>query len=155
MLKERDIAAGDFTYGERIELVRILSNKDATDFEKTRSIIELLHNAKMNAVQLASHAEYVSRIVRDLNGWLEREKQECYVEPTDEQKEAGIEKMIEEVGEISGIVYLAELRGWTFEQVLKMPYNEVFSIWKVDAARERFERRYSNLLKRKSKKYDK
>lgn len=153
--KERDIVAGDFTYGERIELVRILSNDDATDFEKTRDMIELLHDEKPTAEQLAMYAPYASRIAKGINEWLKREHQECYVEPTADQKDAGIEKYAQEVGEMGGIVYLAESRNWTFEQVLKLPYTEVFTIWKVEASRTRFDRRYSELLKRRSKKYDK
>ena len=148
--KERDIAGGDFLYGERIELVRIITNNESTDFEKIRDIMKLLHDIDITPRDAASLFLYVSKIIEGINGWLTREKDECYVPPTPDQMAAGIEKMAEEVGDMGGVVSIAEQRGWTFEQVLKMPYTEVFTTWKVNAASARYDQRFADLMKRKS-----
>lgn len=151
MLKERDIAGGNFTYGERIMLVRILTNDSLTDYEKTKQVIEVLHDTTLQPQELAFYAPYVAKVVQSINEWLKREQSECFVPPTPEQMQAGVEKFAEECGDMGGVVALAESRGWTFKQVLEMPYTDIFTIWKVEAAREKFDRRLSEQMKRNSK----
>lgn len=150
-IEERDIAAGDFTYGERIEMLRIFRNDELSDYEKTKQVIKLLHDITLEPQELAFYAPYCVKVVQGLNEWLTREQSECYVPPTDDMIAAGVDKLSADIGEMGGVVSLAEARGWSFEQVLKLPYMEVFAIWKVEAAREKYYRRYDQVIKNKSK----
>lgn len=149
---KRDIAAGDFKYGERIQLVRVLSKEDSTDLDKLVGIMQVLHDITPSVKEAATLTDYAKYVLEELNKWLMREQQECYVAPTSEQTQAGIDKLTAEIGDMGGVVAIAEARGWTFEQVYNLPYTEVFTIWKVGAARERYERRYNEILKRNAKK---
>lgn len=149
-IKKRDIGEGDMLYGERIELVRIISNPENTDLMKIKKIIKLLHDREITADEATLYVDYVTDIINGINGWLQREKEECYVPPTADQTNAGIDKLAEDVGDMGGVVQIANDRGWTFEQVMNLPYNEVFTIWKVQAANIKYERRFEELIKRKS-----
>lgn len=138
-------------YGERIGLVRILSDTTLGEFGKAREIIKLLHDIDITPHDAASLDGYIVRIVQGLNAWLLREKNECYVPPLPEQMQAGIETMSKEIGDMGGVVAMAKQFCWTFEQVYKMPYTDVFTIWKVDAEREKYERRYHKIMSNQSK----
>lgn len=151
--KERDIESGDMLYGERIQLARIFSDGQSTDFDKIRETIKLLHDLEVGPKEAAELQPYVERIIRAFNDWLEREQKECSVQPTQDQSAAGFQILADELGDMGNVVQIAEQRGWTFEQVLKLPYTEVFTIWKVSAANARFEQRYMALMERKSNKH--
>lgn len=138
-------------YGERIGLVRIMSDTTLSEFDKARETIKLLHDVDITPREASSIDGYIVRIIEGLNGWLAREKNECYVPPLPEQIQAGVEAMAKEVGDMGGVVSMAKQFGWTFEQVYKMPYMDVFTIWKVDAEREKYERRYHKVISSQNK----
>lgn len=149
--KKRDIAGGDFLYGERIMLARIFQQKDIDDLERTKQIIEALHGFKPSNVVAAHLLPYALDICKAFLAWTEREEQECSVPPLPQATQAGVEQLTKEVGDMGNVVALAERFGFTFEQVYKMPYMDVFTIWKVDAAMAKYNRRLKKVLEAESK----
>lgn len=150
--RERNIAAGDMTYGEYIQLCTILRQEQLNDLCITQQIVELLHGRKVSLYRAIGLLPYAKRVNDAIVEWIKREEIECYVAPTQEQQEAGIEKMAKECGELGAIVSLSETYQCSFEDVLKMPYTDVFAINKVNAQRALFERRYNKVMEAKSRK---
>ena len=149
-LTKRNIAAGDFTFGERIAMGRIFdTSKEMTDIERTKQVIYCLHDKTIDDREAEQWHEYALEVCEAYVGWVNRENQECSVPPQEEAIRAGIEQCAKECGDMACVVDMAERFGYSFEQVYKMPYIDVFTIWKVDAARARFRRRLDDVLARK------
>ena len=152
-IAKRDIAAGDFTFGERLQLGRIFSSDNkGDDIQRTKDIIECLHEKIIDDKEAEQWLPYALEVCEAYVQWRKREDTECYVPPQQEALQAGVEQLAQETGDMAGVVDLAERFGWSFEKVYKMPYLDVFTIWKVDASRAKFQRRLNEVLKnRKSK----
>lgn len=147
----RKIAEGEFTYGERLELARILRDESMSEYSKAREIILCLHDIDMQPRELAELTPYIDKIVRDFGEWLEREHKAFYIPPTNEEKDAGIETLSKECGEMGNVVSLAEELHTTFEEVYKMPYLEYFARQKVHTERAKYERRLNKVYANKRK----
>lgn len=151
-IKKRDIEAGQFNFGERIALGRIFREKNVPDIERTKQIIECLHNKKISTLQALRLLPYAIEVTKAFVAWIEREEKECTVPPLDEARQAGIDTLAQNCGDMASVVDFAERFGWSFEQVYKMPYMDVFTIWKIDAERGKYQRRLQNVLQRKKAK---
>lgn len=147
--KKRDIMAGDMLFGERLELGHIFQQADTPDIERTKQVIRCLHEVTVSDKAALLLMPYAIEVAEAFVKWKEREEQECYVEPQEEARQAGVEKMAQACGDYAGVVDLAERFGYSFEQVYKMPYKDVFAIWKVDAERAKFQRRLHSVLQKK------
>lgn len=153
--RDKDIESGRFYFGERIALGRICKRaveQEAPDIDIAKDVIECLHDIRVSPFVAKLLMRYVELILNSFMAWMQREDAECYVPPQQEAMQAGVEQLAQETGDMAAVVDLAERFGWSFEQVLKMPYLDVFTIWKVDASRAKFQRRLNEVLKnRKSK----
>lgn len=147
--KKRDIEGGQFTFGERIMLGRIFREEEVPDIERTKQIIEVLHDKRVNTLQAIRLMPYALEVAKAFVAWIEREERECSVPPLEEAKQAGIETLAKNCGDMASVVDFAERFGWSFEQVYKMPYMDAFTLWKIDAERGKYQRRLQNVLKRK------
>jgi len=153
--KKRDIEGGQFTFGERIMLGRIVeayTKEPCSDIELVKQVIEVLHDQQISDEGAAMLSGYTQKVLEAFLQWTRREAQECAVPQDNEAKQAGVDRLAEEIGDMGAVVDLAERFGWSFERVYKMPYLDVFTIWKVDAARAKFQKRLSEVLKRKRNK---
>lgn len=146
--KPRNIAEGEFTYGERIMLMRIMK-EDMGDYERIKEIIQLLHDIEPEPQDAVNLTEYVAQIIKDFGGWLEREQRELFIPPTPEEERAGIKQLSDACGDMGNVVTLAEEFKCSFEEVYKKPYPEVFTILKVRTERAKYERRLSKEMLRK------
>lgn len=149
LLKKRNIREGDFTYGERIRLVQILKEEERDDISRVQDIIECLHGKRVSARSAERLTPYAVEISTELIEWLKREEKECSVPPQADAIKAGAQEYAAEVGDMGAVVDLAERFGKSFADVYAMPYTEVFAIWKVDAARARYNRRLEQVMKNK------
>lgn len=150
-IRKRDIAGGDMSYGEYIQLCRVLSQENADDIQICQQLIKTLHNKDIGVRAAKRLLPYAKEIAEGIIAWVQREKDECSVPPTNEQIAAGLDKLSKEVGDMGGVVAISQQMGMTFEQVYNLPYVEVFTLNKVESARIRYERRYTKVLERKSK----
>lgn len=144
----RDIKSGDFTYGERIALGRLLA-QEKSEYQLIKGVIEILHEVEITPDDALNLREYVATIIEDFGKWLERENTELHIEPTPEEVQAGVEQLSKACGDMGVVVSLAEKYQCSFEQVYKMPYVEVFTIQKVGVERQKFERRLNEVYRRK------
>jgi hypothetical protein len=149
LIRKRDIAGGQFTYGEYLRLVQIFSKDTLSDIEICKEVIECLHNKRVGLFSAIYLLPYCKEINEALLQWIEREKRECYVPPTSDQIAAGIDRMNKEIGVIGGVISIAEQFGWSFEHIYAMPYTDVFVINKRNAAVSRYQRREQQIIMRK------
>lgn len=152
--RDKDIESGRFYFGERIALGRICKRaveQEAPDIEIAKDVIECLHDIRVSSFAAKLLMRYVERILNSFMAWMQREDAECYVPPQQEAMQAGVKTFAEEAGDMAAVVDLAEKYGWTFEQVYRMPYMDVFAIWKVEAAKARYQRRLDKVIESKIK----
>lgn len=149
-LRKRDIAGGDFSFGERLQIVQLLRDEERDDIERARDILECLHGKRYSLRSTARLMPYVIEIAQSMIEWLKREQNECSAPIKPEAASAGAEQFAKEVGDMGSVVSLAERFGMSISEVYRMPYLEVFAIWKVDAARARFEQRLEQVIRRKN-----
>lgn len=148
MFVERNIESGEMTYGERIELGKLLASKK-TEVEKFEGIIYILHGFKPSAKEYKNYVRYVNRIIESLNRWANRERKELTVPPLPEYIQAGYDKYINEVGEMATLVSLGIKFGKNPEEILAWRYTTVFMILKCEAEQEKFNRRLQKVYSRK------
>lgn len=144
----RDIKSGAFTYGERIELERII-RAEISDYERIYEVVQCLHDVRIEPENAVALEPYVARVLTDIAEWIEREQKELYIPPTNEEIQAGIEEFAKACGTIGNVVSLAERFCCTFEEIYKRPYLEVYAILKVSAERTKFERRLNDVYRNK------
>lgn len=149
--KPRNIKEGDMTYGERIELGRIMRNEDMSDYERIRQVVLCLHDIDVQPKEAAELAQYVLQVIEGLSFWVEQERQQLHIPPTPEETQAGIEEMGKAIGDLGNVVTLAEAFHCSFETIYKKPYTEVFAIQKVHTERAKYERRLNQVYIRKNR----
>lgn len=147
--KPRDIRGGDFSYGERIALARVLRNESLTDYQRVRETIQVLHDIEVTPEEAAGLTEYVTEIIEGFCEWIEREANELNIPPTADEIQAGVDRFAEACGDMGNVVGLAEQFHCTFEEVYKRPYLEVFTIQKIHTERTKYERRLTEVYSRK------
>lgn len=150
-LEKRDIEAGDFNYGERIQLARIFRNEDAGPYTTIADVIECLHDFRPTTDQAWELRDYVKEVHDAFAAWLQREATELYIEPTPEEVQAGINKLSEDCGDMGTLVSMAELFHLPFKQIYEMPYTDIFTIQKVQTARAKYDRRLADVYNKKAK----
>lgn len=151
LIRKRNIAGGEFTYGEYLQLVQIFSNEQQTDVEVCQAVMECLHNKRVGVFRAIYLLPYCKEINEALLQWIEREQSECSVPPTADQVAAGIDTMNKEIGAMGGIISVAEQFGWKLNDIYDMPYTDIFAINKRNAAISRYQRREQELIRRKHK----
>lgn len=147
----RDISEGDMTYGERIELGRIIKDQEMGDYQRIKEVVKCLYDVEVTPKEAVDLADHVEDILTDLVEWMKREHQAFYIEPTAEEVKANIQGLTKACGDMGDVVSLAESFHCTFEEVYKRPYLEIFTIHKVHAERTRYERRLSKVYMDKNK----
>lgn len=147
-MEKRDIKGGDFTWGERIQLGKILADKDAPEMTKALNIIECLHGKDHPPIYTL--ADYIEEIAEGLAFWVQQE-QTLYLEHSAEEMEAGYKQFSEAVGEMASIINVAKCYGKCPDEVLEWKYPTVFMHLKVEVESEKFNRRLQKVYEKKQK----
>ena len=74
-VREYDMAAGEFPYGERIALGEIFARADLSDYGKMKAAWHELYGWSARLLPPLARARAFTRLVEGLNGWVEREQQ--------------------------------------------------------------------------------
>ena len=147
-----DIKGGEFTYGQRIELGGILANKqDRPEHELFLETIELMYGRKPTVSEYKEAIKAFRHIVEGLVFWIELESRQLKYEPTQEEKDAGLERYAAEVGELGTAYALAKEFAKDPDEILLWKYGKVFGYLRKQKADGDFQRRYSAVLARKAK----
>ncbi len=148
-----DVKGGDLTYGQRIELGGILANpKGRSEYELFMDTIECLYGRRPTPKEFKGAIPLFKEAVEGLTFWMKAESEQLKYTPTQEEKDAGVERYAKEVGEIGTAYAIAKEFSLDPDVILNWKYGKVFGYLRKQKADGDFQRRYSEVMARKSKK---
>lgn len=121
------IKEGQFTFGQRIEMGKIVSNPKTTEWYKFKQMMTCLHPDYV-VKYTVEEMEYFEQILEGIKHWVKREKSELKYVPTPEEMAAGIEVLTLRVGEMSTISAMAEKFSRDPDDILEWKYGKVFNL---------------------------
>ena len=152
-LREYDMAAGEFPYGERIALAGIFARTDLSDYGKMKAAWRELYGWNARLMPPLVRARAFTRLVEGLNGWVQREQEMLAYTPTPDEAAAGYEAYCKRIGPTGTIYALAKDYGCDPDTILRWPYAKVFGILYHDLEQLKFGRAYDKVLSNKAKRY--
>lgn len=151
MMEQIDIRSDErFTYGMRVELGKILSDEQRTDFEKYEQSMLCVYGVKPKPREYVKMFPYFESIIEGLRYWVDAETNMLHSTPSADEIAAGVEQY-SSVGELATIVQLAKDFHVFPNDILKRPYSEIFSILLVEREKSDFERRLNDVIRKKTK----
>jgi len=145
-----DVKAGDMTFGQRIDLGKILSSED-NEIDKFEKTFICLHNFKPRPKDYMNLIEYFKKIVTGLKFWIETELVMLKYDPTEEEKRAGVKELMEKIGEFGTIKALAKAYNTDPDIILTWKYSKVFGILHTDLEESKFQSKYQKVIENKFK----
>lgn len=148
-----DVKGGDLTYGQRIELGGILANPTGRkEYELFMDTMECLYGHRPAPKEFKEAIRLFKDAVEGLSFWIKAESEQLKYTPTQEEKDAGVERYAKEVGEIGTAYAIAKEFSLDPDVILNWKYGKVFGYLRKQKADGDFQRRYSEIMARKSKK---
>ena len=126
-MRKINIKEGQMTFGQRIELGRILTDPNLTELDKFRASMVCI-DPKFSIREMPRCIDYWAEVLEGITYWIEREKKELHYDPTEEEKAAGIASLSKYTGEMSTIMSLAKDYGKDPDEILGWKYGKVFNI---------------------------
>lgn len=142
-----DIKAGNMTFGQRIELGNIITGND-DELIKITKIIEELHGFKPDNRQLLKLEVYIQEILEGILHWTKTESVMLKYTPTAKERQAGINDLSKKIGTLSTVDALAKKYSKDPDEVLTWNYAKVFGILYADLEISKYQRKYSEILKK-------
>lgn len=125
MINKIDIKGGQMTFGQRIELGKILENQSLSEAQKFTLCMEALDcTVKYDN----EHMQYWEEIIRGIKFWVEKETRDLKYRPTPEEYAAGIEVLSMQVAEMGTIMAISEKFSQDPDAVLQWKYGKIFNI---------------------------
>lgn len=149
MIKRIDIQGGQMTFGQRIELGRIITEKELTDIDKMKEGMQCL-GAKWSLRNTSEIVEYWYEVLMGIKYWIEREQTELKYEPSAEEKAAGIAQLSLVVGEMATITALAKDYSKDPDEILEWKYGKVYNLLFTNLQSHLFRERLNKELERKA-----
>lgn len=149
MIQRIDIKGGQMTFGQRIELGRIITDKDLTDLDKMKEGMQCL-GAKWSLRNTSEIVEYWYEVLGGIKYWIEREQAELKYEPSAEEKTAGIAQFSLAVGEMATITALAKDYSKDPDDILEWKYGKVYNLLFTNLQSHLFRERLNKELERKA-----
>ncbi|MCD7972479.1 MAG: hypothetical protein LUG18_07400 [Candidatus Azobacteroides sp.] len=146
-----DVKGGDLTFGQRINLGKILE-ADGREWEKFMAVFECLHHHKPEIEEYKLLYPYFIEIIEGIRHWLEQESSLLFYEPSAEEISAGIKDFSAKVGEFGTIKTLAKNYAKDPDEILEWKYGKVFGILYTDLEEHKFQKRYQKILEKKYQK---
>lgn len=149
MIQRIDIQGGQMTFGQRIELGRIITEKELTDIDKMKEGMQCL-GAKWSLRNTSEIVEYWYEVLMGIKYWIEREQTELKYEPSAEEKAAGIAQLSMVVGEMATITALAKDYSKDPDEILEWKYGKVYNLLFTNLQSHLFRERLNKELERKA-----
>lgn len=149
MIQRIDIQGGQMTFGQRIELGRIITEKGLTDIDKMKEGMQCL-GAKWSLRNTSEIVEYWYEVLMGIKYWIEREQTELKYEPSAEEKAAGIAQLSLVVGEMATITALAKDYSKDPDEILEWKYGKVYNLLFTNLQSHLFRERLNKELERKA-----
>jgi hypothetical protein len=148
-----DVKGGDLTYGQRIEIGGILANPTGrSEYELFMDTMECLYGRKPKPSEFKEAIPLFKEAVEGIMFWVKAESEQLKYTPTQEEKDAGVERYAKEVGEIGTAYAIAKEFCLDPDVILGWKYGKVFGYLRKQKADGDFQRRYSEVMARKHKK---
>lgn len=144
-----DIKAGKMTYGQRIELGIILSNKDKNDFELFSEVFMCLYGRVPKALSIPKYMDFFKEVIEGIVFWIERETSMLKYEPTGDELRAGIKELGEKVGDLGTIKSLAKAYNKDPDEIFNWEYGKVFGILYTDLEESKYRKKYQDIINNK------
>lgn len=149
MIQRIDIQGGQMTFGQRIELGRIITDKELTDLDKMKEGMQCL-DVKWSLRNTSEIVEYWYEVLLGIKYWIEREQTELKYEPSAEEKAAGIAQLSLVVGEMATITALAKDYSKDPDEILGWKYGKVYNLLFTNLQSHLFRERLNKELERKA-----
>ena len=149
MIQRTDIKGGQMTFGQRIELGRIITDKELTGIDKMKEGMQCL-GVKWSLRNTSEIAEYWYEVLLGIKYWIEREQAELKYEPSAEEKAAGIAQFSLFVGEMATITALAKDYSKDPDEILEWKYGKVYNLLFTNLQSHLFRERLNKELERKA-----
>lgn len=149
MIQRIDIKGGQMTFGQRIELGRIITDKELTDLDKMKEGMQCL-DVKWSLRNTSEIVEYWYEVLMGIKYWIEREQAELKYEPSAEEKAAGIAQLSLVVGEMATITALAKDYSKDPDEILEWKYGKVYNLLFTNLQSHLFRERLNKELERKA-----
>lgn len=149
MIQRIDIQGGQMTFGQRIELGRIITEKELTPIDKMKEGMQCL-GAKWSLRNTSEIVEYWYEVLMGIKYWVEREQTELKYEPSAEEKAAGIAQLSLVVGEMATITALAKDYSKDPDEILEWKYGKVYNLLFTNLQSHLFRERLNKELERKA-----
>lgn len=149
MIQRIDIKGGQMTFGQRIELGRIITDKELTDIDKMKEGMQCL-DVKWSLRNTSEIVEYWYEVLMGIKYWIEREQAELKYEPSAEEKAAGIAQLSLVVGEMATITALAKDYSKDPDEILEWKYGKVYNLLFTNLQSHLFRERLNKELERKA-----
>ena len=150
ILSKIDIKAGNMTFGQRIELGKVLAS-EGNEVEKFKKVFVCLHSFTPKEKEYLSLVDYFKEIVIGLKFWIDTEATMLAYEPTPEEKRAGVKELALKIGEFGTIKALAKAYSTDPDEILLWKYAKVFGILYTDLEESKFQTRYNKVIEDKFK----
>lgn len=152
VLGKLDLREGRFTYGNRIAIGMIFADGSLSEYQKLKAAHRELYGYSCRLLPMPARRKRLDEIVQAMLYWIEREKTSLDYTPTADEQAAGIAQFNKEVGVMGTIKALAKAYGEHPNNVLKWDYATVFEILRTDLAEVKYNRRFSAVARRNTKK---
>lgn len=144
-----DVTGGICTYGQMVELGRVLDRINGSvvdDAGAVRSLIRCLHPGVDLAIDFYT-IRYALAIVEGVRFWRKQESERLSYTPTGDEKLAGYEKLARETGATGVAITVAEKFGVSGgpDEVFGWPYATVFQVLRIDLERSNFQKRLQKI----------
>lgn len=149
-MKKVDIRGGQMTFGQRIELGRILTDAHLSEAAKMIAVMRCL-DPGWKTTEMPQSIDYFAEVIEGLTYWVKREASELKYEPTEEEQSAGIGQLSKLTGEMGTIMALAKDYGKDPDEILGWKYGKVFNILYTNLQSHLFQERLMKLRERRMK----
>lgn len=154
-----DVMGGRCTYGEMVELGRVLDSdtvRSGNELDSIKSLIQTLHPDIEPSINI-TNLKYVSDIARAVRFWRVQEAEKLKYTPSAEEKQAGYEALAKITGPTGIASTIAEKFGVEGgpDAVFKWPYATVFSVLRIDLERYKFQKKLQDIHDNKRRRDEK
>lgn len=149
VLGQLNVAAGDFTYGNRIALGDIFQNEELSEYRKMASAFKEIYGYSCRLLPLRRRVRVLTAIVRDFAAWCNNEQTLLKYDPTPDELAAGINDLSKKVGSMATVHAIARKYAKDPDEILKWEYSKVFGILYTDLENTKYEQRLNKVINAK------
>lgn len=144
-IQEIDIKGGEMTFGQRIELGKIFTDKELSEIEKFEKTFECLHKQTPEPKDYSKLVKYFNDILIGLAFWVQQESILLKHNPTAKEIRAGVKDLSAKTGDFGTVKALAKNYNQDPDTILEWKYGKVFGILYTDLEEYKYQLRYSEL----------